>query len=204
MVREGIRNLLNAQPDMQVVGEAGDGQEAVLRTRELLPDLVVMDISMPNLNGLKAMEKLKEVNPKIKVLMLTRHTDTGFLQQLFQAGASGYVLKQSASEELIRAIRAVAAGKHYLDPAVTGKVTAGYAHRPASLHPENHGNLSEREEEILRRIAWGYSNKETAAHLKISVKTVEAHKANIMKKLGLRSRIDIVRYAVLQGWLQDN
>src|SRR6185503_10394746 len=119
MVREGIRNLLNAQPDMQVVGEAGDGQEAVLRTRELLPDLVVMDISMPNLNGLKAMEKLKEVNPKIKVLMLTRHTDTGFLQQLFQAGASGYVLKQSASEELIRAIRAVAAGKHYLDPAVT-------------------------------------------------------------------------------------
>ena len=107
-------------------------------------------------------------------------------------------------DELIRAIHAVAAGKHYLDPAVTEKVTAGYAHRQPSLQPEPQGNLSEREEEILRRIAWGYSNKEIAAHFEISVKTVEAHKANTMKKLGLHSRIDIVRYALLQGWLQDN
>ena len=99
---------------------------------------------------------------------------------------------------------AVAAGKHYLDPAVTEKVTTGYAHRQTNLHPERQGNLSEREEDILRRIAWGYSNKEIAAYLEISVKTVEAHKANTMKKLGLQSRIDIVRYAVLQGWLQDN
>ena len=204
IVREGLKSLLNAQTDMTVIAEASDGQEALASVKELHPDIIVMDISMPNVNGLKALKKIKEINPKAKVLMLTRHTDAGFLHQLFQAGASGYVLKQSASDELIRAIHAVAQGKHYLDPAVTEKVTISYAHRHADLRPEQQGNLSEREEAILRRIAWGYSNKEIAAHFEISVKTVEAHKANIMKKLGLHSRIDIVRYAVLQGWLQDN
>lgn len=204
MVREGIKSLLDGQDDMEVIDEASDGQEAVTRAQELSPDIVIMDISMPNMNGLRATMKLKQVCPRVKILMLTRHTDTGFLRQLFQAGISGYILKQSASEELVRAIRAIAAGKSYLDPAVTDKVITSYAHKssPTSHDPQAH--LSDREEEILRQIAWGYSNKEIAASLEISVKTVETHKANAMKRLNLTSRIDIVRYALLQGWLQDD
>jgi DNA-binding NarL/FixJ family response regulator len=205
-VREGLRLIVNAQSDMEVVGEAGDGRAAVARTQELLPDIVVMDISMPHLNGLKATEKLKQVCPQVKVLTLTRHTDYGYLQQLLRAGASGYVLKQSKPAEMLQAIRAVAAGGKYLDPAVAGKVIGDYTGgRSASLRGDAQGGrvLSDREAEILRLIAWGHSNKEIAARLEISVKTVEAHKANAMKRLDMTSRIDIVRYALLQGWLQD-
>jgi two-component system response regulator NreC len=204
-VREGLRLIVNAQADMEVVGEAGDGRAAVARALELLPDIVVMDVSMPHLNGLKATEKLMQVCPQVKVLTLTRHMDDGYMQQILRAGASGYVLKQSASAELLHAIRAVAAGGKYLDPAVAGKVMGSYAGRTAPVRVAAHRGreLSEREAEVLRLIAWGYSNKEIAARMEISVKTVEAHKANAMKRLGMQSRIDIVRFALLQGWLQD-
>ncbi|HVG35298.1 MAG TPA: response regulator transcription factor [Pyrinomonadaceae bacterium] len=205
MVREGLRLIVNSQSDMEVVGEAGDGRAAIALAQELLPDIVVMDISMPHLNGLKATEKLNACCPQIKVLALTRHTDYGYLQQLLRAGASGYVLKQSPPAELLHAIRAVASGGKYLDPAVAGKVIGNYTERTASLRVAAQGgrDLSEREAEVLRLIAWGHSNKEIAARLDISVKTVEAHKANVMKRLGMTSRIDIVRFALLQGWLQD-
>ena len=202
-VREGLKMIVNAQADMEVVGEAGDGRLAVARAVELLPDIVVMDVSMPHLNGLKATEKLKQLCPQVKVLTLTRHTDDGYLQQILRAGASGYVLKQSASTELLHAIRAVAAGGIYLDPSVAGKVMGNYAGRMPSLRGTAQGSLSEREAEVLRLIAWGHSNKEIAARMELSVKTVEAHKANAMKRLGMQSRIDIVRFALLQGWLQD-
>jgi DNA-binding NarL/FixJ family response regulator len=203
MVREGLKALVNAQADMQVVGEADNGRRAVERAQELQPDVLVMDITMPELNGLKATERVKQLCPRVRVLTLTRHTDAGFIQQLFAAGASGYVLKQSASTELVRAIRAVAAGGNFLDPQITGKVIGGYLSSASRVGGEPQGELSERESEVLRLIAWGHSNKEIAARLDISVKTVEAHKANSMKKLGLAGRIDIVRYALLQGWLQD-
>lgn len=204
-VREGLRLIVNAQSDMEVVGEAGDGRAAVARAQELLPDIVLMDVSMPHLNGLKATEKLKALCPQVKVLTLTRHTDYGYLQQLLRAGASGYVLKQSRPAELLHAIRAVAAGGKYLDPSVAGKIIGDYAGtRTASLREAQRGHeLSEREAEVLRLIAWGHSNKEIAARLSLSVKTVEAHKANAMRRLGMTSRIDIVRFALLQGWLQD-
>jgi DNA-binding NarL/FixJ family response regulator len=204
VVRDGLKALVEAQADMEVVGEAADGREAVRRAQELAPDVLVMDISMPGLNGLKATERVKQLCPQVRVLTLTRHTDAGFIQQLLAAGASGYVLKQSASSELVRAIRTVASGASYLDPQITGKVIGGYVSRKARFDEEPAKELSERETEVLRLIAWGYSNKEIAARLDISVKTVEAHKANTMKKLGLKSRIDIIRYALLQGWLQDN
>jgi len=201
-VREGLKLIINAQADMEVCGEAGDGQAAVKSALELQPDVVVMDVTMPEFNGLKATQKLKQLNPQIKILTLTRHTDDGYLQELLRAGASGYVLKQSASSELLRAIRAVAGGGNYLDPTIAGRVIGGYAKKPFNTQTQN--TLSEREMEVLRQIAWGYTNKEIATMLSISVKTVEAHKANAMRKLDMYSRIDIVRYAILQGWLQDS
>jgi DNA-binding NarL/FixJ family response regulator len=203
MVRKGLRLLLGEQADMEVVGEADNGREAVALVRQLRPDVIVMDVSMPELNGLKATGKIKELCPDVKILTLTRHTDDGYLQQLLQAGASGYVLKKSADEELVRAIRAVAAGQTYLDPAVTGAVIDRIAGKRPLRGSEAGKTLSPREEEVLRLVAWGYLSKEVAARLKISVKTAEVHKAKAMQKLGMKSRIDIVRYALLQGWLQD-
>jgi len=203
-VREGIKLLVNAQPDMEVVGEVSDGELAIKEALALRPDLVVMDISMPNMNGLKATKKLRSVYPEIKILTLTRHTDDGYLQQLIGAGANGYVLKQSAPTDLITAIRTVGAGNAYLDPSLTRKVMGGYVSRTESVRGEHKGDLTDREAEVLRLISFGYSNKEIGVQLDLSVKTVEAHKANAMRKLGISSRIDIVRYAILQDWLHDN
>ena len=202
-VREGLKMLVNAQPDMEVVGEAADGLAAIAKTRQLSPDLLVMDISMPELNGLKATERLRQEFPDLKILTLTRHTDDGYLQQLIKAGVNGYVLKQSAPTELINAIRTVTSGKSYVDSELTQKVLGGYARTSSPLRGEGSGEVSNRESEVLRLIAWGYSNKEIATRLDLSVKTVEAHKSNAMRKLNMRSRIDIVRYAILQGWLEE-
>lgn len=203
IVREGIKLLVNAQPDMEVIGEAPDGEIAIRMAQDLAPDLVVMDISMPNLNGLRATKKLRAVSHSIKILTLTRHTDDGYLQQLISAGSNGYVLKQSAPTELVNAIRSVASGNAYIDPSLTRKVMGGYANR-AALRGEGTSELTDRENEVLRLIAFGYSNKEIAGRIDLSVKTIEAHKSNAMRKLNITSRIDIVRYAILQNWLQDN
>lgn len=203
-VREGVKLLVNAQSDMEVIGEAGDGEVAIKEAVRLSPDIVLMDISMPTLNGLKATKRLRNVCPDIKILMLTRHTDDGYLQQLLGAGANGYVLKQSAPNELINAIRTIGAGNAYLDPSLTRKVVGGYVNKAGSLRGDGKGDLTDRETEVLRLISFGYSNKEIANRLDLSVKTIEAHKANAMRKLGITSRIDIVRYAILQDWLQDN
>ena len=200
-VREGLKMLISREPDMEIVGEAADGREAIERALHLHPNVVVMDISMPGLNGLKATRKLKEMCPEVQVVALTRHTEGGYLQELLQAGASGYVLKQSSSEELLRAIRAVGSGQSYLDPAVTTTIVGKYTDSAIKSTARNSVSLTSREADVLRLIASGYSNKEIAAQLEISVKTVEAHKANAMRKLGLRSRIDIVNYSLLQGWL---
>ncbi len=202
-VREGVKLLVNAQADMEVIAETGDGEEAVRETVRLSPDVVVMDISMPTMNGLKATKRLRALGLPIKILMLTRHTDDGYLQQLLGAGANGYVLKQSAPTELINAIRVIAAGNAYLDASLTRKVMGGYVNRAASVRGESKGDLTDRESEVLRLIAFGYSNKEIGGQIDLSVKTIEAHKANAMRKLGIASRIDIVRYAILQDWLKD-
>ena len=203
-VREGLKLLIDAQPDMETVGEAGDGRTAIAMALDLRPDLVVMDISMPVLNGLKATSEIKHLCPEVKVVALTRHTDSAYLQELLRAGASGYVVKQSLSTELINAIHAVATGARYLDPVIAGETISRRLTRQTKLRADESTDLSYREEEILRLIAWGHSNKEIAAQLEISVKTVESHKANTMRKLGLTSRIDIVRFALLKGWLTEN
>jgi DNA-binding NarL/FixJ family response regulator len=201
-VREGLKMILGAQSDMEVVGEAGDGRSVIALTQKLLPDIVLMDISMPGLNGLRATAKLQECCPEVQVLALTRHQEDGYLQQMLRAGASGYVLKQSPPAELLHAIRAVAKGGKYLDSAVAGKMMGSYSGKKL-VSGETSAELSERETEVLRLISWGHSNKEIAARLDLSVKTIEAHKANAMKKLGINSRIDIVQYAVLQGWMSN-
>jgi DNA-binding NarL/FixJ family response regulator len=203
VLREGLRMLVDSQDDMEVVGEAGDGRAAVKSVTELLPDVAVLDVSMPELNGLQATAFIKRCCPDAKILTLTRHTDDGYLQQLLKAGVSGYVLKQSASGVLLNAIRAVAAGQTFLDPAITQKVVGSYVAKSAGRGAGPPNEPSEREREVLRMIAWGHSNKEIAARMDLSVKTVEVHKANAMRKLGMTSRIDIVRYAILQGWLQN-
>jgi DNA-binding NarL/FixJ family response regulator len=202
-VRHGLKLLIDSQSDMKVILEASDGNAAVQGALELEPDVVVMDISMPGMNGLVATRTLKRQRPDAAVVTLTRHSDDAYLQELLRAGVSGYVLKQSAPTELLQAIRVAAAGGQYLDSTLTARVTAGFLAREGKRLTKAGGVLSERESEVLRLIASGYSNKEIAGRLSVSVKTVEAHKANAVRKLGLNGRIDIVKYASLQGWLDN-
>jgi DNA-binding NarL/FixJ family response regulator len=203
-VREGLKFIVNSQDDMETVGEAGDGREAVWAAQKLVPDLVLMDISMPEINGLTATATLKRTRPEIKILALTRHFDDAYLQELIQSGASGYILKQSAPTELPRAIRHVADRGNHLDPSLTRKVFAGFTETRNRPRGETAGAaLTARESETLRYIALGYSNREIAEKLDLSVKTVEAHKACALKKLSISSRREIISYAILQGWMQE-
>jgi DNA-binding NarL/FixJ family response regulator len=202
MMREGLRMLIDREANMEVVGEADNGLAAITLTQELKPDVVVMDVSMPELNGLKATQRLKGLVPEAKVLILTRHSDSSYIQQLLRAGASGYVLKKSASEELVRALQRVAAGQTYLDPEITDQIVGSIA-RGHGTGAASGKDLSKREQDVLRLTAMGFLTKEIAARLQISMKTVETHKANAMSKMGMKNRIDVVRYAMLQGWLQD-
>ena len=201
-VRHGLKLLIEAQPDMKVISEASDGKAAMQNALALKPDVIDMDISMPGMNGLTATRALKQKHPHVVIVTLTRHGDDAYLQELLRAGVAGYVLKQSAPNELIQAIRAAAAGGQYIDSTLTARMTARFLGR-ADKSSRPAGELSDREAGVLRLIASGYSNKEIAAQLSLSVKTVEAHKANAMRKLGLRGRIEIVKYAVLQGWLEN-
>jgi DNA-binding NarL/FixJ family response regulator len=201
-VRQGLAMLLNAVEGFEVVGETCDGRDVVELSRQLSPHVVVMDVAMPGVNGLAATRALKRALPSINVVALTRHSDDAYVQELLRAGASGYVLKQSSSSELVAAVRTVAHGQHYLDSALRERLSSAFV-RKHYLTETPPPSLSERETVVLRDIAWGYGNKEIAARLDLSVKTVEVHKANAMRKLGLHGRLDVVRYALLQGWLQE-
>ncbi len=201
VVREGLKTLINAQPDMSVIGEAGDGQDAWQQARECQPDVVIMDITMPNVNGVQATERLKRVCPAVKVLALSVHEDTSYLRQLLAAGATGYVLKHVAADVLIQAIRTVAVGGVYLDPALAGHVVARYVRVPGVASELLGADLSEREMEVAQRVAQGYSNREIATQLNLSVKTVETYRSRALDKLGLDSRAALVRYALEHDWL---
>ena len=204
IVREGLRLLINSQPDMRVVGEAANGKEVLSQARELNPDVVVMDLSMPELNGMQATELLKADRPEVKVVALTAHEDESYLRQLCKAGASGYVLKRSAGDELVKAIGAVAKGGVYFEPSLASKALARQLAGSAAPTEAGAADLSDREREVLILMAWGYTNKEVAAQLKLSVKTVETYKLRIGEKLRLRSRTEMVLYALRQGWLKDS
>jgi DNA-binding NarL/FixJ family response regulator len=201
VVRAGLKALIDAQADMEVVAEVADGEAAYRRALEMSPDVAVMDVSMPLLGGAPATERIRRERPEVKVLALTVHEDRGYLQQLLQAGASGYLLKRAAAADLIHAIRTVARGGSYLDPSLAGKVI-GSLRTPSVRDGFPAGTpLSDREEEVMRLIARGFTNREIAAQLDLSVKTVETHKARAMEKLGVDSRAGIVAYAIRSGWM---
>jgi len=202
-VRQGLKLLIDAQPDMEVIAEAADGPTAIERAEQVNPDVIVMDVSMPGMNGLKAARAIRQRRPNAGIVSLSRYRDDAYLQELLHAGASAYVLKQSASSELLQAIRAVAAGGQYLDSAITERLTEVFAGPGLNRLRQGKPLITERETEVLRLIARGYSNKEIAVQLALSVKTVEVHKANAMRKLGFKGRIDIVNHAILQGWMQE-
>ncbi len=203
IVREGLKALINAQPDMQVVGEAQNGREALECAADLSPDVVVMDISMPVMNGVEATERLRTQSPQTKVIALTIYEDTGYLRQLLKAGASGYVLKRAVVEELVQAVRTCASGGSYVAPTLAAQAVNTYVRRGSAPGSQPKGELSERETQVLRLVAWGSSNKEIAAKLSISVKTVETYKVRLMAKLNVTSRVEMVRYALRQGLLRD-
>lgn len=200
VLRAGLRMLLDSQPDMRVVGEAADGEEALRTCRELRPDVVLMDISLPGLNGIEATKVLRRECPQIRVLVLTMHDDEAYFKQVLQAGSSGYVLKKAADTELLSAIRAVHRGEVFLYPSMAKVLVEELLQARPSAPPggarEAPTSLSEREKEVLRLIALGHTNQEIADVLYLSVKTVETHKARIMTKLGTRSRSELVRYAM--------
>lgn len=200
-MREGLKLLVNTQPDMEVIGEAGDGRSAWQLCVDLQPDVIVMDISLPVISGVQVARLLKERSPDIQVLALTVHEEKGYLRELLQAGVSGYVLKRAAADELIHAIRTVARGGRYLDPLLADKVIGGLVNRSSPGGVEREQTLSLREREVISLIAQGYSNKEIAAQLEISIKTVETYKYRSMEKLDLHTRSDIVRYVMNRGWL---
>jgi len=200
-VRQGLRLLLERHDDIEVVEDAADGAAALEHARALKPDVAVLDVSMPGMNGLSATRAIKAEVPQVGILALSRHSEDAYVQEMLSAGASGYVLKQSSFDELLRAIRAVAAGERYLDATLAARTRDAYLSRYAN--GEARPPVSDREANVLRLMALGHSNKEIAAELDIAVKTVEVHKANAMRKLNLQGRVDVVRYAVLNGWLRD-
>ena len=197
VVRAGLRAVIDANPGFRVVGEAADGPGVLRLADQLDPDVVVVDVSMPGLSGAEVTVRLRQARPGRKVLALTVHEDRGYLRAMLEAGAVGYALKRSPANDLLQAIRVAAGGGTYIDPALAAKVIGPLAGPPADAPAE----LSEREAEVVRLIARGYSNKEIAGRLGLSVKTVETYKARSLEKLGVRTRVGLVRYAVEQGWM---
>ncbi len=202
ILREGIRALLALSKDIEVVGEAAEGQAAIDRTGELSPDVVLMDIAMPGLDGLEATRRIKERYKDVKVLILTQHENREYVFPILKAGADGYVLKKAAGTELISAIRAVSEGGTFLYPSVARAVVEDYLRPDGTVADRRHPRLTDREVEILRLVAEGKSNQEIADLLCLSAKTVTGHRTNIMEKLDLHNRTELVKYAIRTGLIQ--
>ncbi len=201
VLRAGLRALLSTEPDFDVIGEAANGAETLRVAQEVTPDVVLLDISMPNMGGLEVTWRLKELLPATRVLILTMHEDESLLQEAIRAGAAGYIVKWAAESELIDAIRAVWRGDIYIHPAMTRALLKEMSSVTPARDPLVDAPTP-REIEVLRCIAQGYTNRQTADSLSISVRTVESHRANLMDKLGLRSRVELVRYAKENGIIE--
>ncbi len=202
VVREGLRALLETQPDIEVVGEATDGEEAVVRTKEAQPDIVLMDITMPGMNGLEATRLIKQDNPDVRILVLTMHEGDEYFFEFLHVGASGYFIKGGSSSELISALRAVSRGDVFLYPTMAKKLLSDYLQgMRAGKDKKEYDGLTNREREILKLIAEDHTNQEIAEMLVISTTTVQTHRANIMAKLGLHSRTELIKYAIRRGFI---
>lgn len=203
IVRQGLSVLINRQPDMQVVSEAENGKEAIEKTKELRPDVVLMDIAMKNMNGVEATARIKKMAQEVKVLVLTMYDNEEYIFQILRSGASGYLLKDAAMTDLISAIRAVNRGESYLSPSISKKVIEDYIRR-AEMGEKKGTNdvLSDREKEILQLIAEGHTYDQIASILCISKKTVETHRANIMDKLNIHDKVGLVKYAIRKGLIK--
>jgi two-component system response regulator NreC len=200
VVRSGIRLLLEKEPDIEPVGEAGTGREAVFQARALKPDVILMDVVMPDQTGLEVLPTLLHEQPEVKVMLLSMQDDPRYVREAFEAGASGYVLKEAADADVVAAIREVAAGGHYVHPELGARLVAAESEERKRAEQDP---LSEREHEVLRLLALGHTNQEIAKQLFISVRTAETHRAHIMQKLRLSTRAELVRYALDQGLLQE-
>ena len=202
VLRAGLKMLLDAQSDIQVVGEAADAKEAQEKAASSRPDVVLMDISMPGGGGLPATREIRRAHPSTQVLVLTMHDDESYLRQFLHAGAAGYVLKKAADTELVEAIRTVHRGDVFVYPTLIKALVAGELARCRTPKESDRGVLSDRECEVLKLTALGYSHQQIADRLFLSVKTVETYKARVMDKLNLRGRAELVRYVMAQGWLE--
>jgi DNA-binding NarL/FixJ family response regulator len=200
ILREGLRALLSSQENLEVVGEAEDGREAIRQVEKLTPDLILMDLSMPKMNGIEAIREIRRRVPETRILALTVHKAEEFILEVLQSGADGYIPKDASSSELMMAIKSILMGKRYLSPSVSNVVIEGYLEsRRTSEFITPWGKLTKREREILKLIAEGYKNKDIADYLCISVKTVEKHRSNLMKKLDLHSAAALTAYAMERG-----
>ena len=202
VLRAGLKLLIGAQTDMVVVGEAGDGPEAVLAVQSTMPDVVLLDLSMPGEHGTRTIERLGRVAPAARVLVLTMHDDPSYLRAALEAGASGYLVKQAADVDLLTAIRAVHRGGNYVNLTRPGEDAAGGARRNSPAHGQR-GLLSRREAEVLRLLAQGYTNQEAGGRLSLSVKTIETHRKRLSDKLGLKGRAQLYRFAVEAGLVDE-
>ena len=203
VLRSGLRLLLNAQPDFEVVGEASTGVETVERAIALRPDVLLLDIAMPDLNGLEAARRIRQQAPELRIVVLTMYDDEAYLRQFLEMGAAGYVLKKAADTELADAIRAVHRGESFVYPSLMGQLIDSYLKQPPpQVAPQSSEKLSPREVEVLRLVALGFTNQQIADELCIGVSTVETHRTHIMEKLGLRGRAQLVRYALAKGLLR--
>lgn len=202
VVRQGICSLLEKQGDFSVVGQAGDGPAAIELTRKLLPDLVVLDIEMPGMSGVEAASEIVGIAPQARILALSRHHERFYVSEMFAAGASGYILKDSALEELITAIRTVNAGNMYCSPQLMGTVIRDYSQRLTGGRDSELARLTPREREVLKLIVEGRNSKEVADVLHLSVRTVDTHRSQIMKKLGMNSVVDLTRFAIREGLIE--
>jgi DNA-binding NarL/FixJ family response regulator len=203
LVLDGIKALVIADAGLELVGEARDGPTALRRAIDLRPDVAVLDVSMPGLNGIEVARRLLEACPQCRVLILTVHEDGAYLRQLLDIGVAGYVLKRSATDELRRAIHAVAAGGIYLDPAIAGRAVGRAIRQQADSNGAAVIDLSARERDVLRLTAIGHSNKSIANTLQIGIKSVDTYKARAMEKLGFRNRVEVIRFALSKGWLTE-
>ncbi len=204
ILRAGLRMMLDAQPDIEVIGEASDGRQALAEAQRLQPDLVLMDITMPEMNGIEATRQIKRALDSTRVLILTMHENEEYLFQVLRAGASGYILKEAAGTELISAIRIVYSGRFYMSPSAQSMMVGDYLQRVRSGEErDSYSALTEREREILKLVAEGHTNNQIAERLFISPKTVDTHRTHIMDKLNLHSRAELVKYAMRRGLLED-